>query len=167
MSKRRKLLVALGVIVLLPVLGLKVLVWFTGPPDDLGLRDGRLAPCPDSPNCVSSYSTDATHGMAPIAFEGSTDQAMARLKDAIRTMPRAEIVEETGAYLRVEFTTAIMRFVDDAEFVIDADARRIHFRSASRIGYSDLGANRRRMQAVRDAFLSADASASGGAGGGS
>ncbi|MDJ0974484.1 MAG: DUF1499 domain-containing protein [Planctomycetota bacterium] len=155
MSKRRKILIVLGLIVVLPFAVLKVLVWVTGPPDDLGVRDGRLAPCPDTPNCVSSRATDERHAMAPLSFEGEPAAAMERLKRALRSMPRVTVIEEAGSYLRVEFRTAIMRFVDDGEFLIDAEAKRIHFRSAARLGYSDLGKNRERMETLRDAFQSA------------
>ena len=155
MSKRRKILVVLGLIVLLPFVVLKVLVWVTGPPDDLGVREGRLAPCPDTPNCVSSQATDEQHAIAPLSFEGEPAEALARLKGALRSMPRVTVVEESGTYIRVEFRTALMRFVDDGEFLLDAQAKRIHFRSAARLGYSDLGKNRERMETLRDAFQSA------------
>lgn len=72
-------------------------------------------------------------------------------------MPRTRIVEESENYLRVEFTTAIMRYVDDVEFLIDDSAGVVHFRSASRVGYSDMGANRKRMTAFKEA-LAASAS---------
>lgn len=73
---------------------------------------------------------------------------MERLKSIVAGMPRAKVVSSTDRYLHAEFTSALFRFVDDVEFLIDPDAKQIHFRSASRVGYSDLGANRRRMEAI-------------------
>lgn len=115
----------------------------------------RMAPCPDSPNCVSTLSEDEEHGIAALTFEGSPDEAKERLLSVIEGMPRTAIVENDGWYIRAEFTSRIFRFVDDVEFLIDANAGVIDFRSASRVGRSDLGANRKRMETIREAFSSA------------
>lgn len=87
--------------------------------------------------------------MTPWPFQGSPQEAMDRLKGIVGAMPRARIVEAADNYLHAEFTSALFRFVDDVEFLIDPAAHVIHFRSASRVGYSDLGANRRRMEELR------------------
>lgn len=121
-------------------------------PENLGLVDGHLRPCPDSPNCVCTEATDAGHKIAPLVFEGSPADAMVRLKRVVEQMPRTKIVSENGNYLHAEFTSLIFRFVDDVEFVVEPDRKRIQFRSASRTGYSDLGANRKRMEMIRRAF---------------
>ena len=71
------------------------------------------------------------------------------LKTAIATLPRAKLVEEHEAFLHYEFTSKLLRFVDDVEFVFDEGAKTIHFRSASRIGYGDYGVNRDRMEKIR------------------
>jgi uncharacterized protein (DUF1499 family) len=110
---------------------------------------GRLQPCPDSPNCVSSLSSDPRHRVAPIVYTGSSAEARERLLGVIRSMPRAHIRSHEGPRLRVEFTSAVFRFVDDVEFFIDEAEKVIHVRSASRVGYWDLGANRRRVEAIR------------------
>jgi uncharacterized protein (DUF1499 family) len=121
-------------------------------PANLGPVEGRLRSCPASPNCVCTHDTDVEHAIAPLTFSGTSQEARQRLKAALARMPQTRVVSEQGNYLHVEFTTRLMRYVDDAEFLIDPDARLIHFRSASRIGYSDLGTNRRRMEAVRAEF---------------
>jgi uncharacterized protein (DUF1499 family) len=126
---------------------------FSGRPDNLGVVEGKLRPCPNSPNCVSTQATDELHRMDPLTFEDAPDAAMARLKTAVLLQPRVNVVAATDTYLRVEFTTALLRFVDDVEFYVDAQQKVIHFRSASRIGYSDLGANRKRMETIRRAFV--------------
>ncbi len=118
-------------------------------PADLGARNGRLAPCPDTPNCVSSQAADDGHRVAPLPYTGSREEAIARLAAAVRSFPRAGIVTGTDGYLRAEFTSVLFRFVDDVEFLADDDAKVIHIRSASRIGRSDLGVNRKRVEAVR------------------
>lgn len=115
----------------------------SGPSTDI------LSPCTDSPNCVSSLSSDPRHKVAPIAYTGSSAEARQHLLDVIRTMPRARIVADDGPYLRVEFTSTVFRFVDDVEFYIDAAQKFIQVRSASRVGYWDLGANRRRVEDIR------------------
>jgi uncharacterized protein (DUF1499 family) len=114
-----------------------------------------LAPCPDSPNCVSTKSTDAGRAMPPLTYLKSAEESMKRLVAVVREMKRAVIVSATPSYLHVEFRSALFRFVDDVQFVLDDSARVIHFRSASRTGYYDFGVNRRRMQEISDLYLRA------------
>ena len=121
-------------------------------PMNLGVHDGRLAACPVSPNCVSSQSTDRDHAVAPFRFSGSPAEAMANLKKVLSDLPRASIVTATETYLHAEFTSALFRFVDDVEFWIDESAKTIHLRSASRVGSSDLGVNRKRVETIRAAM---------------
>lgn len=124
-------------------------------PANLWARDGRLAPCPSNPNCVSSQATDEDHRVAPLVYAGSVDDAMNRLKAMIQSLPRTAVITDTGAYLHVEFTTALFRFVDDVEFLADDSARVIHVRSASRLGTSDLGVNRKRIELIRSRWQAA------------
>ena len=116
------------------------------PASRLGVFDGRLAACPDSPNCVSTQASDSAHRMDSIPWEGSVDHAITSLKKTVGAFPRARIVTTAEDYLHVEFTSLIFGFVDDVEFWVNPKDKAIHFRSASRVGYSDLGANRKRMQ---------------------
>ena len=88
--------------------------------------------------------------MEPIPFTGSSDEAMQHIEDLVTETPRAKIVTVEDNYLHVEFESAFFRFVDDVEFLIDPEGQLIHFRSASRVGYSDLGVNRRRMEQIRN-----------------
>lgn len=114
----------------------------------------RLKPCPRSPNCVSSLEAERTsHRMEPMPLDLPPDRAMERLKAILARRDRTEIVEEDGRYLHATETSALFRFVDDVEFEIDPEAGKIHFRSASRLGWSDLGVNRRRMEEIRAAYL--------------
>jgi len=118
-------------------------------PASLGVRQGRLAPCPASPNCVSSLADDETHRIAPLPFAGTAAAAIERLARTVRTLPRASVITATDDYLHAEFRSAVFRFVDDVEFLADESAGVIHIRSASRVGTSDLGVNRRRVETIR------------------
>ena len=109
----------------------------------------RLPACPSSPNCVSTQAQDVGHAIAPIRYHNSRAEAKEGLKEVVRSLPRTKLVEEDEGYLHYEFTSLLLRFVDDVEFLFDDETKTIHFRSASRTGYSDLGANRRRMEQVR------------------
>lgn len=122
-------------------------------PSNLGVKNGQLAPCPSSPNCVVSQGNpDADHAIAPIAYSGDTASALSRLEAVITAMPRTAIIEKSDTYLYAEFTSRLMGYVDDVEFYADPDAAVIHVRSASRLGESDLGVNRKRIEAIRAAL---------------
>jgi uncharacterized protein (DUF1499 family) len=123
---------------------------FTGKkPSNLGVRDGKLAPCPSTPNCVCSQSEDAGHKIEPLTYKSTPQVAFSQLKQAIASQPRTKIITQSPNYLYAEFTSAIMKFVDDVEFYLDEDAKVIHVRSASRLGQSDLGVNRKRIETIR------------------
>ncbi|MGH0034675.1 MAG: DUF1499 domain-containing protein [Myxococcota bacterium] len=122
------------------------------PPTGLGVRDGALAPCPASPNCVSSAAGDAEHAIEPLAFEGDPAVAWAAARSAVRELPRTRIVLESEGYLHAESSSALFGFVDDLELWLRPEAGHIAVRSASRVGYSDLGVNRERVEALRTAL---------------
>ena len=119
-------------------------------PLNLGVQDGRLAACPASPNCVSSQATDPQHAIRPLRYTGTPAESKAALKAVLQALPRTHIVSETDDYLYVEFTSALWRFVDDVEFYWDKTRPEIQIRSASRLGYGDLGVNRRRVETIRE-----------------
>jgi uncharacterized protein (DUF1499 family) len=110
-----------------------------------------LATCPSSPNCVSTSSPpqDSRHAILPYKYSKPRSDAKAVLKTVIAGLPRTKLVEEDETYLHYEFTSLLLRFVDDVEFLFDDETKTIHFRSASRTGYGDLGVNRRRMEDIR------------------
>jgi uncharacterized protein (DUF1499 family) len=118
----------------------------------MGVTGGRLAACPDSPNCVSSQSTDPRHAIDPLRYEGTAEKARSVLIEAVSGMKRARIVAAEERHLHAEFASAFFRFVDDVEFLLDSETKTIHVRSASRVGYSDLGVNRRRVEEIRSRF---------------
>jgi uncharacterized protein (DUF1499 family) len=122
-------------------------------PKNLGAKDGVLAACPASPNCVSSQAGDTKHHVAPFVISGDPERAFANLKKVLELRRDTTIVEQTPDYLRVELRTLL--FVDDGEFLLDRTHQNIQVRSASRIGYSDFGKNRSRMEEIRSQFLAA------------
>jgi len=126
--------------------------------NDLGVMDGKLAPCPDSPNCVSSQSEEKPHYVDPWRYETALNEATERLLFVLRSMERVKIMHAEAAYIHAEFTSALFRFVDDVEFYVDDGQKTIHVRSASRTGYYDFGVNRRRVERIRKRFLQATGS---------
>ena len=118
---------------------------FTGKkPDNLGVNDGKLAPCPSTPNCVSSQSEDSKSQIEPLP-----PVSIAELKKVVEGMERTTIVEESDNYLYAEFKSKLMGFVDDVEFYLDSGANVMQVRSASRLGQSDAGVNRNRVEEIR------------------
>ena len=116
-------------------------------PTNLGVKDGRLAPCKRSPNCVSSQADpgDREHYIAPIAFSGR----MEAVRATIAADPLATVIKAEGDYLYAEFRTPLMRFVDDLELLYEKDKSLLQVRSASRLGRRDFKANRKRVERLR------------------
>ncbi|MGK5094330.1 DUF1499 domain-containing protein [Deltaproteobacteria bacterium TL4] len=123
-----------------------------GRPNNLGVKEGKLAIGPLTPNYVSSQAKIAFQRVKPFRYQGSPEEAMKRLHDIISSMSEAEIIKNEDLYLYAEYTSKLMRFVDDLEFYLDEREKVIHVRSASRLGLSDFGANRRRVETIRKHF---------------
>ena len=121
-------------------------------PDDLGLRNGKLKACPDTPNCVSSFAdnTDETHYISPLAYKLPLTEAITKIKDSVSQMPGMTVIKSEENYLYFEAKTRIFRYIDDLEIYLNEEQKLIHFRSASRIGQSDFGANRKRVEAIKE-----------------
>jgi len=118
-------------------------------PEGLGVHEGRLAPCPGSPNCVSSDASDATHGVEPLWLAADAGEAWRAARAVVGALPRVSIAREEEGYLHAECRSALWGFVDDLELHLRPEAGHIAVRSASRLGYSDLGVNRRRVEVIR------------------
>jgi uncharacterized protein (DUF1499 family) len=116
-------------------------------PVNLGLQAGQLAPCPQTANCVNSQAPDAAHQIAPLP-RGSAP-TLADLATTVAAFPGAAVITTTDNYVYAEFTSQLLGFVDDVEFYLDPAAGVIQARSASRIGESDFGVNRRRIESIR------------------
>ncbi|MEL6440020.1 MAG: DUF1499 domain-containing protein [Cyanobacteria bacterium J06621_8] len=118
---------------------------FTGEkPNNLGVKDGKLAACPGSPNCVSSQSEAPKEKIEPLPAV-----SIAEIKKVVEGMERTTVIEESDNYLYAEFKSKLMGFVDDVEFYLDNGANVVHVRSASRLGQSDAGVNRKRVEEIR------------------
>ncbi|MHC5210744.1 MAG: DUF1499 domain-containing protein [Planctomycetota bacterium] len=115
----------------------------------------RLLPCPDRPNCVSSQAQDPRRRVEPLRYSGPADAALARLLSLLEAWPRTRIVSSEGGRVHAEVRTALLRFTDDVDFLLDESTGVIHVRSASRLGWSDMGTNRRRVEALRASWESA------------
>jgi len=121
-------------------------------PADIGINNDRLLPCPESPNCVSSFedNKDETHYIKAYSINNSTQEATWNLlQSIIKQNDSAEIISADESYIYAEFTSGIIRFVDDTEFMLDTENKVIHLRSASRLGYRDFDVNRERLEAIR------------------
>ncbi len=152
---------------LMVVVSLTVLVvaagqlgWLQGtPPAELGIRDGRLQPPSVNENSVSSQAAlypdhpqRQYAAIAPLAPRGDGPSTLVRIKTIVAGMPGAKVVRSDADYLYVQFTSSVLKFVDDAEFWFDPVNKVIQLRSASRIGRSDLGVNRKRIEIIRAAL---------------
>lgn len=117
--------------------------------EEMTVKEQRLLPCPNSPNCVSTMETEEGHAIAPYRFQTSLQDAKSVLKQVFSEFPRTTLVKEEGDVLQFEVKSFLFRFVDDVEFWLDEASHTIHFRSASRSGYYDFGVNRKRMEDLR------------------
>jgi uncharacterized protein (DUF1499 family) len=150
LMRAARMLSVVAVALIVGVLAFGWLIGFEAPaPDGLGLVDGRLAPCPPSPNCVSSQAEDGAQRVDPLPLDGADGQDMAAWQRALLQMPGVEIRDAQPGYLRATARTRWLGFVDDLELWVDDEQRVVQVRSASRVGHSDLGANRRRIEQLR------------------
>lgn len=141
--------------ILVVLINLILLTGCSGTMPKLGINNSELTPCPETPNCVSSQALDEEHFIEPIIYSGTQQGAHDILLRIIESEKRTEILTDQEDYIRVEFTSALFRFVDDVEFYFPeehAEKMNIHVRSASRVGHSDLGANRKRIERIRSEF---------------
>ena len=128
-------------------------------PNDLGVRDGKLKPPSSTENSVSSQAAlypdhpqRSYADIAPLALKGDGPATLARIKAIVEGMDGAKVVKSEPGYLYAQFTTKLMKYVDDVEFWFDPAANAIQVRSASRVGRGDMGVNRKRIEAVRAAL---------------
>lgn len=144
-------LVVLALLVLLLLWGVVVYLASSAPAPEVRLVAGQLRPCPATPNCVSSESSAPESHIAPLRFAGSAEQAWADLRAAIQ-QAGGTIVAERDGLLWATFTSRLFRFVDDVEFRLAEEEGVIQLRSASRVGQSDMGVNRKRVERLRALF---------------
>ena len=117
-------------------------------------RPDKFPPCPNSPNCVSTQSTDKARFIEPLHYVGSLAVARQKIISILKNTKRMLLVKVETNYIHAEFRSLIFQFVDDAEFYFPPEKTIIHVKSASRKGYYDFGANRRRVERLRSTFES-------------
>jgi uncharacterized protein (DUF1499 family) len=130
----------------------KIIVFADKRLNNLGVHDGKLAPCLNSANCVCSQNSDAVHQIPPLNFTSNPEEAIAAVKGIIQSLSITKIITESNDYLYVELKSAFLGFVDDVEFYLNRNTNTIQVRSASRLGYGDLGVSRQRIEAIRTNF---------------
>jgi uncharacterized protein (DUF1499 family) len=118
-------------------------------PTNLGVKDSRLAPCPSSPNCVSSDDADTAHRIPAFHLAVPAADAWRAVRSTIANQPRTKIIGETDDYLHAECSSAVFGFVDDLELHLRPSENLTAVRSAARLGHSDLGVNRKRVERLR------------------
>ncbi len=150
-----RLVIGVGIAAIVITAVMAILARVVKSPANLGVRNGKLAPCPNSPNCVSTQSQDPRHQIDPIPYTMSPAEAKATLVQIIRSMERTQIIRDDPTYIHAEFRTKGIGYVDDVELTLDQEAGVIHFRSSARLPYYDFGVNRKRMEEIRAAFEAA------------
>ena len=123
-------------------------------PDNLGVRNNKLAPCPNTPNCVCSQEKRRSHAVEPLSVSAPPGLAMEKVKTAVASIQGATIITSDANYLHAECKSQLLGFIDDLEVLWDEENQLCHVRSASRLGYSDLGANRKRVENLRKLLAS-------------
>ncbi|RUR84607.1 DUF1499 domain-containing protein [Chlorogloeopsis fritschii PCC 9212] len=141
----QRILWSIALAIFLTITILPAATWASG----LGVYNGHLSSCPASNNCVMSQDADPKHAIDPIAYHVDQDTALQTLLKVLSVVPRTEVLEQTPNYIHAISKSRIFKFVDDVEFYFPANESVIHVRSASRVGESDLGVNRRRVEQIR------------------
>jgi uncharacterized protein (DUF1499 family) len=111
-----------------------------------------ITPCPKTPNCVSSVDTDVRHFIHPLRFADNTEEAQLRLLNILSQLKRVRVVKNEENLIQAEFISSVFRFVDDVKFHFDDHKKIAHVKSSSRVGFSDFGVNRRRVESIRKKF---------------
>ncbi|MEH2088943.1 MULTISPECIES: DUF1499 domain-containing protein [unclassified Nostoc] len=146
---RQRFLRSIAFAILLTLISSLILPGATWAASSLGVDNGHLSSCPASDNCVVSQNADEKHAIDPIPYHVDRNAAREILLKVIGVVPRTEIVEQTDNYIHALSKSRIFQFVDDVEFYLPPNESVIHLRSASRVGESDLGVNRRRAEQIR------------------
>lgn len=153
-GKKMNLLVLIAIGFLVVILGMIVAMMLQNAmvPEGLGVKDGRLAPMPSSPNAVSSQSEDLAYKVEPLKMKDTIQRTKDAFIEACDIYGNYEIISEDDHYMHLVFTTSTMGYKDDVEIYIDETTGLVHYRSASRVGYSDMGLNRERYNALKDNY---------------
>ena len=156
MTSSKKIIAITGVLVAASIGGwivLRKLIELASPvPIAIGVTAGQFAPCPASPNCVSTQADDAEHRLDPVPYTLSLSETRTLLLEIVGALPRTDISTITADYIHAVTKTRMMGFLDDTEIYIDDVAKLVHIRTAARLGYGDHGINRRRAEEIVTKF---------------
>jgi len=144
------LFIILGVLI---VLFLLMYSKNTQSPANLGVKHGKLAPLSNKPNCVSTQTTIGEKKVIPLPFKENLVKSREEILNIIKSFPNTSIIEMKDDYIYVLFTSSTMKYNDDVEFYFDINDKVIHFRSAARVGYSDMGTNRKRYNNIKNMYF--------------
>jgi uncharacterized protein (DUF1499 family) len=125
------------------------------PPSQLGLHQGRLAALASTPNGVSTMAKDSDKSVAPLNFKADLKATQLAALRAFAHMPNNQIIERNERYVHAVFFSPRMGFRDDVELYFDQQNQVLHYRSQSRVGYSDMGVNRQRYQRFAELYAEA------------
>lgn len=146
------ILIASAILVLTGIIGIFIWARTASRPTNLGVTAGRLAPCPATPNCVTTQTGTPDQMMQPLPYTTSQEEAQSRLLQIVQALPRARVIVNQPGYLAIETRSPTFGFPDDTEFLFDDANKIIHFRAAARLGKSDMGMNRKRMEEISRRF---------------
>ena len=119
-------------------------------PENLGIHQGRLTDCPESPNCVSTEAREEPHKVEPFRLKGNPKDLWPKVVNVVSALPRTKVLKATDDYVHAECRSRLFRFVDDLELYLKPAGHFISIRSASRLGKSDFGVNRKRVELLRE-----------------
>ena len=142
-----KIIIALIAASVAFIIGVRMIVQRAPQPDRLGIAGGRLLPCPDTPNCASSFE-----GLSPFTYTVERSSARDALLKTLEEWPRTTLIQATEDYVHVEFRSRVFSFIDDGEFYFSETESVIHYRSAARTGRSDFGVNASRISDIENAL---------------
>ncbi len=156
MNTFQSALIALLIVVFAFAITRQILIpWISRTPVNIGVKDGRFAPCKKTPNCVSTQADpmDEQHYIAPIKYSSTQAMAKKRILEAIQnTGGTTKVITQKPDYIHAENQSPVMKYIDDIEIYFNDRRKEIHIKSASRIGYSDMGMNRKRVEKIRKSF---------------
>lgn len=144
MLKLKQLILLLSIILIFNVTGCSNM-----DSKKVGIENGKLMLCPESPNCVCSEYKDDDHYISPFVFKTHSDENWDELERILKKQKGSKVITKKEDYIHVEFTSSFFRFVDDLELLLNKDMNLVSVRSASRVGHYDFKANRKRVEKLR------------------
>jgi len=116
----------------------------------LGLINQKLSSCPNTPNCINSeFKNDSAHFVEAMPYKNKSVDEVIQILENVIQKSGGHISAKNNNYIAATYTSKLFRYVDDFEIRVDEEDKNIHFRSASRVGRSDFGANIKRIDLIK------------------